>query len=721
MTAGRRNLITFHRVKNFMDPFTKGLRAPAFLRLVAAFVLAGAVSARAGFERPGLAHLTPDVDAERDLQPLRSAAPEGVGPLALPCLHQEIVGTARVFGGKRPDLFLAAGGKADSLCLFRWLRDTLDGTPVFAPPLRVESPYANRGTIVQTADGAVHALWIVKRTLVHTRFDTGACAFRKIGELSLDALPAQAQSVAAMPRADGSVDLVFEVNGFSTPSRQRETNPSSVDWRPYDAAGISTAAVRYRYLVAAHVADWLHGALEDVRPISATNREVYFSMQQITPVALGETSGQGIVVGSRFGDMSFYPMTSTEPTLVLGARQRVAGPDGNVVRHPSIAPGPFAYANASGVSDLLAAGEGAVYFYRNLGRKAPAGGPMFAAPVPALQEQADLYVGTLPSPCVVDWDGDGILDVIVGNSEGFVLFCRNRGTNENPAFLPGVRLRAGGREIHVQAGYAGSVQGVQEARWGYVSPTVIDWNGDGLLDIVLGDITGDYTICLNRGSPAEPSLDPPHPIYCDGLNLHGMWRSRAAIGRMGSRLAMAIVDGDDHLHLYWQLDDYNVQDGGTLRLADGTLISVSADPGGGTGRCKLDFFDADEDGKLDLVVGDCRRAAIPNRKTGYPDPMLKRTAGTPLFLRNVGSAERPVFEHPAPFWHAAIGLVQPGGGHETGAVATRLGGGGVNLLVANEAGRLFLLHGRNLRLMTAAEAVNYAGRKNIFPASQPWR
>jgi hypothetical protein len=38
-----------------------------------------------------------------------------------------------------------------------------------------------------------------------------------------------------------------------------------------------------------------------------------------------------------------------------------------------------------------------------------------------------------------------------------------------------------------------------------------------------------------------------------------------------------------------------------------------------------------------------------------------------------------------------------GGLHESGAVATTLGGKGPNLLVGNEAGRLFLLRGEKLK------------------------
>uniref|UniRef100_UPI001E4417AC hypothetical protein n=1 Tax=Campylobacter jejuni TaxID=197 RepID=UPI001E4417AC len=137
--------------------------------------------------------------------------------------------------------------------------------------------------------------------------------------------------------------------------------------------------------------------------------------------------------------------------------------------------------------------------------------------------------------------------------------------------------------------------------------------------------------------------------------------------------------------------------GGRLLLADGSPILTSFDPAGGTGRCKLDFFDYDNDGLLDLIIGTGRRSSIPDKQTGYPLPVLgKKTLGPPLFMKNVGSPSKPAFLPPSPFAHSAFGLVQPGGSHETGAIATPLGGNGPNLLVASETGYLFLLKGTNL-------------------------
>lgn len=663
-----------------------------------------------------------DAPPEADLVPLASAAPHGLGPISLPGLSHTVLGAAAVHRAARPDLFVQTRGRAAGLYLFRFLRVGADDAPIFAPPQPLRAPFPEgKGTVFEGRDGTIHGLWLEKNTMHRTIFDRATLAFRSTGTVPLAGLAAGAQGVAAFPGADGTIDLVFEVPGESTPARSPVTNASSPDWRPYDAAGISTAAVRYRYLVAARLPAAGAGPLQNLRQISPTRRETYWGMMQISPLTLGPDRARGLVTGSRLGTFGYYPSIDA-PGPGAARRFLVAGEDGNALRHPSVGAGAFAYPSAQpGFSHFIASGESALYFYRYAGRFTPEGAPVFHEPVPILQEDADLYAGTLPSPSVIDWDGDGVTDLVVGNSEGFILFFRNVGSDAAPRFLPGERIRAAGRAIHHQARYSGSVQGTGEARWGYVSPTAFDWNGDGLPDLVVGDVTGDYVVYLNRGTRTAPALAAAHPLYCDGLDLHGMWRCRPAVGRLGTRTALVLPDGDDHLHLYWKIDDYNVADGGKLTLDDGSLIATTYDPAGGTGRCKLDFFDVDRDGRPDLVAGTGRRGAMPNRRTGYPLPVLgQQTLNTPLVLRNVGTPDRPVFAHPAPLAHVTHGLVQPGGSHESGVVGTSLGGGDqANFIAGNEAGRLFLLRGRNLRLLDREEAARYRNRPNPFPASVP--
>lgn len=647
--------------------------------------------------------------------PLKSAAPNGEGPLSLPFLRNGLVGCAFVFESKQPDLFVCGNGKTSALYLFKWLRNNESGVPVFDKPISVNSFFTSKGTVFETSDGTIHALWLQKEMVVHSIFDKTSLSFNIQKEIKLPALPTAVNSISAFANADGSVELVLEVRGFGIPAKYGQQNPSTVEWRPFDEAGIATTAFNYTYLYSMHFKKFLEGDIEYVQQATKTNKEVYFNMVNTSPVNLGEGRTHDLITGSRTGIFPYYRKDDSKKGLFYEHRRYMADEEGNMLRHPSVSASVCAYPiSKGGVTHIIAGGEGAVCFYQFTGKFTKNGDPVFKTPVPVLQENADIYAGTLPVPSSIDWDGDGVLDLIVGNSEGFILFFKNIGDNAKPAFLPGERVQAGGFDIQIQAGYSGSVQGTPESRWGYVSPTVIDWTGDGLPDIIIGDITGNYTIYINKGTRQHPVLDVARSMYCDGIELHGMWRSRAAIGMFGNRMAMAIVDGDDHFHLYWKIDDYNVEDGGKLLLTDGSPIITSAEPAGGTGRCKLDFFDYDGDGKLDLIIGNGRRSAIPNMKTGYPLPVLgTKTLGTPLFMRNAGTGNNPVFEHPFPFELDGVGILQPGGSHESGAVGTMLGGDNQrNLIVGNEVGQLYIIPGSRLRLMSHEEAKKYHNTPN---------
>ncbi|NDP20398.1 MAG: VCBS repeat-containing protein [Paludibacter sp.] len=625
------------------------------------------------------------------------------------------MGSAYVFGSKQPDLFVSGNGKTSALYLFKWLRNKESGVQVFDKPIPVNSFFTSKGSVFETNDGVIHGLWLKKNVVVHSIFDKTALSFNIQKEIKLPELPTEVNSISAFPNADGSVDLVMEVRGFGIPAKYGNQNPSTVEWRPFDEAGIATTAFNYTYLYSMHFKKFFEGDVEFVQQATKTNKEVYFSMINATPVNFGDGRTHDLITGSRTGIFPYYRQDGSRKGLVYEHRRYLVDEDGNMLRHPSIAASVCAYPESKGgITHIIAGGEGAIYFYQFTGKFTKNGDPIFKTPVPVLQERADLYAGTLPVPTSYDWDGDGVQDLIVGNSEGFILFFKNIGTNADPAFLPGERVQAGGVDIQIQAGYSGSVQGTPESRWGYVSPTVVDWTGDGLPDIITGDITGNYTVYINRGTLRNPMLEAARSLYCDGIELHGMWRSRAAIGMFGNRMAMAIVDGDDHFHLYWKIDDYNVEDGGKLLLTDGSPIITTAEPAGGTGRCKLDFFDYDGDGKLDLIIGNGRRSAIPNMKTGYPLPMLgTKTLGTPLFMRNAGSESNPVFEHPFPFQLDGVGILQPGGSHESGAIGTILGGGNQrNIIVGNEVGRLYLIPGSRLKLMSHDDAKKYYNKPN---------
>lgn len=53
------------------------------------------------------------------------------------------------------------------------------------------------------------------------------------------------------------------------------------------------------------------------------------------------------------------------------------------------------------------------------------------------------------SPWVVDIDGDGVKDLVVGDFSGFFRYFRNEGTDKEPKYAKGVNLKAGGVDAQV--------------------------------------------------------------------------------------------------------------------------------------------------------------------------------------------------------------------------------------------------------------------------------
>jgi len=90
-------------------------------------------------------------------------------------------------------------------------------------------------------------------------------------------------------------------------------------------------------------------------------------------------------------------------------------------------------------------------------------------------------------PFVADWNNDGKKDLIVGQADGSVKLYVNSGSEKEPSF----------------DGFKGLIlpQGLDAA------PAVVDYDGDGKKDLLVGDNSGQINVYWNKGSDSEPVLD----------------------------------------------------------------------------------------------------------------------------------------------------------------------------------------------------------------------
>ncbi len=142
------------------------------------------------------------------------------------------------------------------------------------------------------------------------------------------------------------------------------------------------------------------------------------------------------------------------------------------------------------------------------------GSPIFRMPQYFQQEAQDLKFGALATPYGVDWDSDGDYDLISGNTAGYIGFFENLSGSgvEEPVWAAPVLLEADQEVIRIQAGPNGSIQGPCEAKWGYTTLSVADWDHDGLKDLVVNSILGKVIWYRNIGSAAAPRLAAALPV-----------------------------------------------------------------------------------------------------------------------------------------------------------------------------------------------------------------
>ncbi|QYM78174.1 VCBS repeat-containing protein [Horticoccus luteus] len=294
--------------------------------------------------------------------------------------------------------------------------------------------------------------------------------------------------------------------------------------------------------------------------------------------------------------------------------------------------------NGDGHLDLVVGQEdGRVALLQNTGKVAD-GMPQFLPPRFFRQLADEVKFGVLSAPSAVDLDGDGLEDLVVGNSAGYVGFIKNLGGDPVRWAAP-VYLAADGQTIHIQAGYNGDCQGPSETKWGYTDVCAADWDMDGLPDIMCSDVWGKVYWYRNIGTRTEPRFaaaaqvevewpgKPPKPAWNwwepHGKELVIEWRCTPYVidWNHDGLPDLVTLDHEGYLALFERRKTAD----GRLQLLPGKrvfrgegvssfdsiqrptnhqsgLLQLNSGLGGSSGRRTFCFVDWDGDGVLDLLV-----------------------------------------------------------------------------------------------------------------------
>ena len=145
-------------------------------------------------------------------------------------------------------------------------------------------------------------------------------------------------------------------------------------------------------------------------------------------------------------------------------------------------------------------------------------------------------VGIYADPSLADIDGDGDLDMFVGDYYGNIEYYENTGSATNPVFAAGTTNSFGLSDIGDES-----------------SPTFVDIDNDGDLDAFVGDFLGGVFYFENTGNASSPSFAAgtlnPFGFYDVGLD---------------SRPEFVDIDNDG------DFDAFVIEDDGTINYFENT-------------------------------------------------------------------------------------------------------------------------------------------------------
>jgi hypothetical protein len=144
---------------------------------------------------------------------------------------------------------------------------------------------------------------------------------------------------------------------------------------------------------------------------------------------------------------------------------------------------------------LIGDTNGNIQIYLNINTNSE---PLLAKGIFIQANGTDISVGERAAPVADDWNGDGKKDLVIGNMDGNIVIYLNKGTDEVPVFDSPYLLQIDGEIFDPGSRTA---------------PRIFDWNGDGLKDILVGEVEGYVYYLKNVGTNNMPLFKKSEKLF----------------------------------------------------------------------------------------------------------------------------------------------------------------------------------------------------------------
>jgi hypothetical protein len=247
-----------------------------------------------------------------------------------------------------------------------------------------------------------------------------------------------------------------------------------------------------------------------------------------------------------------------------------------------------------------------------------------------------------PSPSMMDFDGDGDLDIICGEFLDRLTWFENIGTRESPEYAEGRFLSNG--------------EGIIKMDLEMITPTGVDWDADGDIDLVVGDEDGRVALVENTGEVIDHM-----PLFHSSV----YFQQRADLVKFGALITPFSTDwdGDGDQDLIcgntagyigfienmdggnppaWNKPVYLEAGGEVIRIMAGDNGSIQGPAEKKWGYTTLSVADWDGDGLQDIVVNSIWGKVQWFRNAGSPiSPLLSKAQ--PIRVEFDGDPPKPAW------------------------------------------------------------------------------